>query len=78
MHDYRLYFLDGKGHIGQAIGFACEDDEAALQRAEGYRDGRDMELWQQARLVRALPARALNAPSPGREREGPIAPAMGG
>jgi hypothetical protein len=58
MHDYKLYFLDRTGHIAHAVDFRCDSDADALALAEQHRDGRDLELWQQARLVRQLPARA--------------------
>lgn len=47
---YRLYFQVG-GHISDVAEFVCDDDEAALARAAGSRDGRAMELWELSRLV---------------------------
>lgn len=42
---YRLYFLDGVGHIEKAHEFEAKDDEAAIKIAEGWREGRKVELW---------------------------------
>jgi hypothetical protein len=56
---YRLYFTV-RGHIMDVAEFVCDDDEAALERAAGVRDGRAMELWELSRLV----ARWEAQPSP--------------
>lgn len=50
---YRLYFLDGADHISTSEEFHARDDEAAIEIAEKHRKGRPMELWQQARIVKA-------------------------
>ena len=49
---YRLYFLDGAGHISKSHEFLAADDDAAIKVAEGWREGRAMELWQRTRVVR--------------------------
>jgi hypothetical protein len=49
---YRLYFLDGAGRFTHAHDFFAEGDERAVRIAEGWREGRGMELWQQHRKVR--------------------------
>lgn len=49
---YRLYFLDGLGHIATSHEYFADDDAAAMRIAEGWREGRGMELWCRARLVR--------------------------
>ena len=49
---YRLFFLDGAGHIQRAHEFIADDDEAAIQIAEVWREGRRMELWQRDRKVK--------------------------
>ena len=49
---YRLYFLDGAGHITQSHEFFATNDQAAAKIAEGWREGRRMELWERARLVK--------------------------
>jgi len=50
---YRLYFLDGVGHITTSHEFFAYDDEAATTIADGWREGRAMELWSHDRKVRA-------------------------
>jgi hypothetical protein len=55
--DYRLYFLNDRGHIIDRVDLDCEDDDHAAQVAAGYADGRDMELWSRDRKVRAFPLR---------------------
>ena len=56
MLDYRLYKLDGRGRIADVpLEFKSESDEHAIQKSESYRDGADLELWQQARRVKTLP-----------------------
>jgi hypothetical protein len=52
MLDYRLYFLDDAGHIQGVVEFDCADDEDAVTQAEGYADGRAMELWRRDRWIR--------------------------
>jgi hypothetical protein len=52
MLDYRLYFLDDAGHIQGVVEFDCADDAEAVVQAEGYDDGRPMELWRRDRLIR--------------------------
>jgi hypothetical protein len=51
MLDYRLYFLDSRGHIGGVVELACADDDEASQQAEAHSDGRAMELWNRDRKV---------------------------
>ena len=52
---YRLYFLDGLGHITQSHEFFAAGDEAAMKIAEGWQEGRRMELWERARFVTSWP-----------------------
>jgi hypothetical protein len=49
--EYRLYFLDGAGHIHTSHEFEAKDDEHAIQLAQGWREGRRIELWEGSRLV---------------------------
>ncbi len=49
---YRLYFLDGLGHITQSHEFFARDDGAAIKISEAWREGRRIELWQLARIVK--------------------------
>ena len=57
MAGYRLYFLDDNGRIRDAAEFDCEGDDEALSQADARHDGRDMELWSGARVVRKIPRR---------------------
>jgi hypothetical protein len=52
--DYRLYSLDAKGRIFSVLEMECDDNDLAIQRAEGHVDGHVMELWQQATFIRSF------------------------
>ncbi len=53
MRYYRLYFLDRfSGHIDHFREFEADDDAAAVIVAEGWIDGRPMELWNHDRKLR--------------------------
>ena len=56
MPHYRLYFLDAAGHIRHAIDLDCEDDAQAVATVATRSDGRAMELWRGAMLVRKFAA----------------------
>jgi hypothetical protein len=60
MFYYRLYFFDRfSGHIDQFREFDAEDDDAAVDLAERWGDGRAMELWnRERRLKRWEPTRS--------------------
>lgn len=46
LRQYRLYFLDGLGHVAAApYEFEAPSDELAIKMAEAWREGRDIELW---------------------------------
>ena len=46
MDGYRLYFMDRySGHIDHRRDFLAESDAAAIETAQGWYDGRPMELW---------------------------------
>ena len=49
---YRLFFFDGAAHIEKAHEYDTSDDQAAIRIAEGWREGRRMELWQRDRRVK--------------------------
>ena len=50
---YRLYFFDRfSGHIDHFREFEAESDEAAVGLAEGWTDGRPMELWNRDRRLK--------------------------
>ena len=52
MHSYRLYIMNGHGHIVDAVEFLCEDDATAQAIAERESEGLETELWSGARVVR--------------------------
>jgi hypothetical protein len=50
---YRLYYFDGfSGHIDHFREFEAADDLAATVLAEGWHDGRPMELWNRERRLK--------------------------
>lgn len=49
---YRLYFFNGGDHIQKVHEFEAKDDAAAAKVAEGWREGRKIELWDRNRLVK--------------------------
>ena len=50
---YRLYYLDREtGRIHHFREFEAETDEAAVEVAQGWHDGRPMELWNRHRRLK--------------------------
>ncbi|HYX45247.1 MAG TPA: hypothetical protein VE820_00260 [Sphingomicrobium sp.] len=50
---FRLYYFDRfSGHIDHFREFDAEDDGAAVAVAEGWSDGRPMELWNRERRLK--------------------------
>lgn len=62
MASQRLYFLEDD-HIRRVVELSCETDDEAIGLVEAHTDGRPMELWQEARLVKRFEATADAAPS---------------
>ena len=60
MREYRCYFLNRRGNIGDVVEFVSPDDDAALSAARGHFERQDdfpgFEIWEQARLVHREPA----------------------
>jgi hypothetical protein len=55
MADYRLYCLDGDGHIALADWIHAESDEDAMEQARKLRpDAHRCEIWLENRLVATL------------------------
>jgi hypothetical protein len=52
---YRLFYFDKAEHIRKAVVLECDTDDEAVALALQRSDGRAMELWLQARLVRPFP-----------------------
>ena len=53
--EYRLYRLEGD-RIREAESYECNDDAEAIVAALDRADGRAMELWEGARVVKKFPA----------------------
>jgi hypothetical protein len=49
--DYRICVVGVDGHYTEEIFLECPDDNSAKESASQWVDGRDVELWQHARLV---------------------------
>jgi hypothetical protein len=55
MPHYRIYTMTKDGHIQTApVSFDCDDDRAAIGRAEAMKDGLDLEVWQERRRIAVL------------------------
>lgn len=50
--EYRLYFFNEGQHIHRVHEFEAADDAAAIALAESWREGRRIELWHRARVVK--------------------------
>jgi hypothetical protein len=51
--EYRLYFLDGLGHIQKSHEFEVKNDGVAIKICDAWREGHGrMELWQRGRIVK--------------------------
>ena len=57
---YRLYFLDGLGHIEHFREFEADTDAAAVAQADEWRMLNAMELWTGQRKVKRWDALALS------------------
>ncbi|HEY3917421.1 MAG TPA: hypothetical protein VGL83_06495 [Stellaceae bacterium] len=55
MKEYRCYFINRRGGIGDMVAFVSADDIAALAEGRAYfarqSDYRGYEIWERARLV---------------------------
>lgn len=50
---YRLYYMDRfSGHIDHFREYEAEDDASAITLAEGWANGRAMELWNRHRKLK--------------------------
>ncbi len=58
MAEYKLYCLDGRGHITRRHEFEAPDDGAAAAIAREYSPQTDCELWSGARKVALIKADA--------------------
>jgi hypothetical protein len=55
--DYRAYVLDDNGSIVNVRELEAPDDSEAVEQAQKYLDGYDLEVWQRARKVKLLPGK---------------------
>lgn len=63
MREYRLYFLDGGGHIQRVEIASADDDGGVMRTAREHPDGAGIEVWDEGRFVgevRRLPRPPLN------------------
>jgi len=55
MCHYRIYSVTKSGHIVSApTAIDCDDDRAAIERAEAIKNGSDLEVWEGKRRVAVL------------------------
>ncbi len=54
MPEYRACVIGLDGHILKAVKIICDDDSAAVKKAEQLVEGHDVELWEQNRKVARL------------------------
>jgi hypothetical protein len=55
MPDYRAYFVGPDGHFRSFEVITADDDGQAVEIAQKFVDGRDVELWQLDRKIAVLP-----------------------
>lgn len=51
MPDYRAYIVGRDGHFEKAIEIEALNDVYAIEEAQKYVDGHDVELWQLGRRI---------------------------
>jgi hypothetical protein len=56
MADYRLYQVNGEGHIAGAEWIEAETDDEAINEALSRHSSSPLELWQHERLIAKIPA----------------------
>jgi hypothetical protein len=61
MTDYRLYCMDGAGHIGSGEWMQAGSDDEALAIVRAKKLLVSCELWDGNRLVGRVPARRVSA-----------------
>jgi hypothetical protein len=54
MNEYRAFLIGKNGKITGREDFEAEDDVQAVQIAQKYVDGHDVEVWQLGRVVGKL------------------------
>ena len=61
MVDYRLFYLDRKGHVCDALVLTCEDDAEAVTVFDLHSLDRPMELWHLDRCIKSYSPPATEA-----------------
>ena len=56
MYDYHFYKMDSAGKVFGPIFIKCEDDNAAVARAQQFADGFALDVWNGSRRVALIPA----------------------
>jgi hypothetical protein len=51
---YRIYFIDYRGHYSAVEKFEADSDNAAIAATETLREGEDVELWNEVRAIARL------------------------
>jgi hypothetical protein len=52
MQEYRIFLIDKNGRIAEpAKILECPDDQAAIEQAQQYLNGRAVEVWNGARRI---------------------------
>ncbi len=51
MTHYRAYLIGQDSYVIKAVDLNCQDDDAAMKRAQHMVDGHDVELWQDTRRI---------------------------
>jgi hypothetical protein len=64
MAEYRVYIVGLDGHFIKSIGLDCRSDEAAIEHAKQFVDGRDVEIWSGERPVMTLSKAKAGPPEP--------------
>jgi hypothetical protein len=54
MAEYRVYAIDGDGHIVKSTPLICDDDSQAVQKAKESCEGQTLEIWSGERFVARL------------------------
>jgi hypothetical protein len=56
MPDYRLYFVGHDGRFAAAKDIECDNDADAIEQAQRFIDGRDIELWERGLFIVRFPS----------------------
>jgi hypothetical protein len=56
MVGYRAFIIGPDGHVTNRIEFQSPDDRAAMEQAEAFVDGHDVEVWLEERRVGKIAA----------------------